>query len=112
MQYIYAGCASRWVQLMERDGGRTALDHFQKVDDLEISEKSRNDFVSNADRGVELMLREAIAREFPKDGIMGEEYGHEPGHSGITWVIDPIDGTANFVRGRPHWCISIACYAS
>ena len=77
-----------------------ALDHFRKIDDLEISEKSRNDFVSNADRGVELLLREAIiARRFSvEDGIMGEEYGHEPGPSGITWVIDPIDGTANFVR--------------
>ena len=86
-----------------------ALDHFLKIDNLEISEKSRNDFVSNADRGVELLLRRAIARDFPEDGIMGEEYGHEPGPSGTTWVIDPIDGTANFVRGRPHWCVSIAC---
>jgi myo-inositol-1(or 4)-monophosphatase len=97
------------IQQFARDGGRMALDHFRKVDDLEISEKSRNDFVSNADRGVELLLRQAITRDFPEDGIMGEEYGHEPGHSGITWVIDPIDGTANFVRGRPHWCVSIAC---
>tara|TARA_B100002019_G_scaffold65341_1_gene56073 strand:- start:181 stop:951 length:771 start_codon:yes stop_codon:yes gene_type:complete len=97
------------IRQFARDGGRMALDHFRKVDDLEISEKSRNDFVSNADRGVELLLREAITRDFPEDGIMGEEYGHEPGHSGITWVIDPIDGTANFVRGRPHWCVSIAC---
>ena len=86
-----------------------ALDHFQKVDELEVSEKTRNDFVSNADRGVEMLIREAIARDFPEDGVLGEEYGHEPGPSGITWVIDPIDGTANFVRGRPHWCVSIAC---
>ena len=86
-----------------------ALDHFQKVDELEVSEKTRNDFVSNADRGVEILIREAIARDFPEDGVLGEEYGHEPGPSGITWVIDPIDGTANFVRGRPHWCVSIAC---
>ena len=86
-----------------------ALYHFQKIDDLEISEKSRNDFVSNADCDVELLLREAIARHFPEDGVMGEEYGHEPGPSGITWVIDPIDGTANFVSGRPQWCVSIAC---
>ena len=66
-----------------------ALDHFWKVDDLEISEKSRNDFVSNADRGVELLLREAIARDFPEDGIMGEEYGHEPGPSGCLLYTSP-----------------------
>jgi myo-inositol-1(or 4)-monophosphatase len=97
------------IQQFARDGGRMALDHFQKVDELEVSEKTRNDFVSNADRGVEMLIREAIARDFPEDGVLGEEYGHEPGPSGITWVIDPIDGTANFVRGRPHWCVSIAC---
>ena len=97
------------IQQFARDGGEMALYHFWKFDELEISEKSRNDFVSNADRGVELLLRKAIARDFPEDGIMGEEYGHDPGHSGITWVIDPIDGTANFIRGRAHWCVSIAC---
>ncbi len=86
-----------------------ALVHYRKIDELEIFEKSRNNFVSNADRSVELLLREAIARDFPEDGIMGEEYGHKPGRSGITWVIDPIDGTSNFVRGRPNWCVSIAC---
>ena len=98
-----------FIQHFARDGGRLALDHFHRLDELEVSEKSRNDMVSNADRGVELLLRDAIAEHFPEDGILGEEYGHEPGPSGVTWVIDPIDGTANFVRGRAHWCISIAC---
>lgn len=97
------------IRQFAHEGGLLALDHFQRLEELEISEKSRNDLVSNADRGVELLLREAIMRDFPEDGILGEEYGHEPGPSGITWVIDPIDGTANFVRGRPHWCVSIAC---
>ena len=96
------------IRQFAHEGGLLALDHFQRLEELEISEKSRNDLVSNADRGVELLLREAIMRDFPDDGILGEEYGHEPGPSGITWVIDPIDGTANFVRGRPHWCVSIA----
>ena len=97
------------IQNFARAGGKLALDHYQRLDELEISEKGRNDLVSNADRGVEVLLREAIAEHFPEDGILGEEYGLEPGTSGITWVIDPIDGTANFVRGRPHWCVSIAC---
>jgi len=97
------------IQRRARDGGALALGHYQRLDELTISSKSRNDFVSNADREVEILLRTAIAKAFPDDGLLGEEYGHEPGASGITWVIDPIDGTANFVRGRPHWCISIAC---
>jgi len=97
------------IQKFAREGGALALDHFRRLDELEVSEKSRNDMVSNADRGVEMLLRDAIARQFPDDGILGEEYGLQPGPSGITWVIDPIDGTANFVRGRPHWCVSIAC---
>lgn len=97
------------IQRFAREGGTLALDYFQRLDELEITAKSRNDLVSNADRAVERLLREAITTQFPDDGILGEEYGHEPGVSGITWVIDPIDGTANFVRGRPHWCVSIAC---
>ena len=97
------------IQTFARDAGALALQHYQRLDELEITSKSRNDLVSNADRDVELGLRAAIAGQFPNDGLLGEEYGHEPGTSGITWVIDPIDGTANFVRGRPHWCISIAC---
>ena len=97
------------VQRFARDAGALALDYYQRLDELEITAKSRNDLVSNADREVEVQLRDAIARQFPDDGLLGEEYGHDPGASGITWVIDPIDGTANFVRGRPHWCISIAC---
>ena len=97
------------IQQFAREGGALALDHFQRLDELEISEKSRNDMVSNADRGVEILLRESIATHFPDDGILGEEYGHQTGASGITWVIDPIDGTANFIRGRAHWCVSIAC---
>lgn len=92
-----------------REGGALALNYYQRLDELEITSKSRNDLVSNADREVEMLLRVSIARKFPNDGILGEEYGHEPGVSGTTWVIDPIDGTANFLRGRPHWCVSIAC---
>ncbi|MGC6452358.1 MAG: inositol monophosphatase family protein [Candidatus Puniceispirillaceae bacterium] len=97
------------VQRLARDGGALALDHFHRLDELTVTEKSRNDLVSDADRGVEMLLRNAIMDQFPDDGILGEEYGHDSGASGITWVIDPIDGTANFVRGRPHWCVSIAC---
>lgn len=66
------------------------------------------DMVSRADRDCEALIRAGIAAEFPEDGILGEEAGARPGASGVTWVIDPIDGTVPFLVGLPHWCIAIA----
>ena len=65
--------------------------------------------MSNADRGVESDIRAALSEAFPDDGIIGEEHGVKGSKSGFTWVIDPIDGTANFVRGTPGWCVVLAC---
>jgi histidinol-phosphatase len=57
--------------------------------------------VTIADKQAEELLREAIRKEFPGDGFLGEEYGEEPSSTGFRWIIDPIDATANFVRGIP-----------
>ncbi len=65
--------------------------------------------VSEADRNVEVFIRERLTLHFPKDGIVGEEYTAKPGTSGYVWVIDPIDGTANFIRGIPAWTVVLAC---
>jgi len=65
--------------------------------------------VSEADREVELLVRREILARYPQDGIVGEEHAPTAGSSGFTWVIDPIDGTANFVAGIPAWCVAIAC---
>nr|WP_245492597.1 inositol monophosphatase family protein [Mesorhizobium sp. M4A.F.Ca.ET.090.04.2.1] len=65
--------------------------------------------VSDGDREVELFIRAAIADPYPRDGIVGEEHAPVVGTTGFVWVIDPIDGTANFVRGIPAWCVVIAC---
>ena len=54
-------------------------------------------------------MRAAITDAYPDDGIVGEEHATVEGTSGHVWVIDPIDGTANFVRGIPQWCVIIAC---
>jgi myo-inositol-1(or 4)-monophosphatase len=91
------------------EAGELALRHFRSLELLSIESKGHQDLVSNADREVELFVRAAIAREFPDDGIVGEEHAPTPGTSGHVWVIDPIDGTANFVRGIPAWCVVIAC---
>ncbi|WP_183918554.1 inositol monophosphatase family protein [Rhizobium lentis] len=89
--------------------GTLALDYFNKRDTLVIETKrDLQDVVSIADRDVETFLRERVAAAFPDDGFLGEEFGHEVGSSGYTWVVDPIDGTAPFVNGMPTWCVSIA----
>jgi histidinol-phosphatase len=59
--------------------------------------------VTIADREAEQLLRTALLQAFPHDGFLGEEYGEKPGTSGYRWIIDPIDGTKNFVRGIPVW---------
>lgn len=64
--------------------------------------------VTVADRENERLIREAIEREFPDDGILGEEGSSKAGSSGRRWIIDPIDGTRDFVRGNRFWCVLIA----
>lgn len=85
------------------------LTYFRSISELVIEQKGTQDLVSNADREVELFIRQRFAEVFPDDGIVGEEHDNVPNTSGYTWVIDPIDGTANFVRGIPAWCVAIAC---
>lgn len=91
------------------EAGALALEYFRGWDRLTIDVKGHQDFVSEADRNVELAVRAALAAAFPDDGIVGEEAAATPGTSGFTWVIDPIDGTTNFINGIPQWCVIIAC---
>jgi myo-inositol-1(or 4)-monophosphatase len=86
-----------------------ALGLFHDRDHLDIEVKGLQDWVSNADKSVEHQLRSAIEATWPDDAIIGEEHGTVVGDSGFTWVIDPIDGTTNFVNGTPGWCVVLAC---
>ncbi|MGB1238416.1 MAG: inositol monophosphatase family protein [Pseudomonadales bacterium] len=74
---------------------------------LEIADKGIQDFVTQADTEVERFISEALLESFPGEGIFGEEHPPQPSAQG-TWVIDPIDGTTNFLKGMDYWCISIA----
>ncbi len=67
------------------------------------------DLVSEADEAAEHALREALAVRRPDDAVLGEEGGDVAGSSGLRWVVDPLDGTVNFLFGIPHWCVSVAC---
>ena len=70
---------------------------------LQVEWKHDHSPVTVADREAEQLLRQTLGRAFPDDGFLGEEYGDTPGSSGFRWVLDPIDGTRNFVRGIPVW---------
>ena len=74
--------------------------------DLAVERKRDTTHVTDADREAERVLREAILARHPHDAIVGEEFGAE-GDSGRRWIIDPIDGTANFLRGIPVWATLI-----
>jgi myo-inositol-1(or 4)-monophosphatase len=92
-----------------KEAGETALTYFRDRDALVVDQKGAQDWVSEADRNVEILIRKRLAELRPEDGIVGEEQDAKPGTSGLTWVIDPIDGTTNFVNGIPAWTIVLAC---
>lgn len=89
--------------------GELALGFFRDIGALVIERKGVQDMVSNADRDVETFVRAQLNKHFPDDGIVGEEHASVTGTSGYTWVIDPIDGTANFINNIPAWCVILAC---
>jgi histidinol-phosphatase len=76
--------------------------------DLVVEAKPDLSLVSAADRGAEEVLRAHLDRVRPDDAVWGEEFGEKPGTSGARWVLDPIDGTHNYVRGVPVWASLIA----
>lgn len=92
-----------------RDAGKLALDYFHRRDKLEIEHKGMQDLVSVADRHTEDLIREGLRQAFPDDKIIGEEGGTEASRAaGPVWIIDPIDGTMNFLRGVPYWSVAVA----
>ena len=97
------------AKTLAAEAGAIALDYFNRRDTLVIETKrDLQDVVSIADRNVETFLKERVAEVYANDGFLGEEFGHDEGASGFTWVVDPIDGTAPFVNGMPTWCVSVA----
>jgi myo-inositol-1(or 4)-monophosphatase len=72
------------------------------------TKSSPTDVVTAADRATEELLRSFLAERRPDDGVLGEEEGWAPGASGLTWVVDPIDGTVNYLYGVPAFAVSVA----
>jgi len=93
-----------------REAGELARELFSKP--IEIKLKGKQDYITEADGQVERMIISRLKDRFPQDAFLGEEGGaSHSGKSDALWVIDPIDGTANFAHGIPHFCVSIAFMA-
>jgi myo-inositol-1(or 4)-monophosphatase len=90
---------------LAQDAGALAMTYANNRERMGTRMKGHQDFLTEADGAVEAMLRSSIARVFPNDGFVGEEGGGEGAEN--LWIVDPIDGTANFARGDLQWCISI-----
>lgn len=88
------------------DAGRLAHSAFGRSP---TALKGRHDVVTEMDREVERFIRAAIEARWPGEAILGEEEGGDASGAHLAWIIDPIDGTANYARGIPRYCVSIAC---
>ncbi|NKX44017.1 inositol monophosphatase family protein [Roseicyclus persicicus] len=95
------------AERLAREAGVILLGHWAARGRLRVDTKRAGDFVSEADRAAEDHLRAGIAAARPGDGWLGEETG-AAGGGGRRWIVDPLDGTTNFLRGIGHWAVSVA----
>ena len=92
-----------------RSAGTVIIRAFEQLDKVEIESKGTNDFVTNVDIGAEQAIINTIQKSYPDHTIIAEESGITAGKDNdIQWIIDPLDGTTNFVKGIPHFAVSIA----
>ena len=91
-----------------RQAGTIMVRAMDRLDELKIEEKARNDFVSNIDRQCEEAIVDVLHNAYPEHGIRGEEQGQIFPEGEYNWIIDPLDGTLNYLSGIPHFCVSIA----
>jgi myo-inositol-1(or 4)-monophosphatase len=92
-----------------RKAGRALVKDFREVENLQVSSKGPGDFVTKADREAERIIKEELMAGRPSYGWLGEETGVDAGEDPTRrWIVDPLDGTTNFLHGLPHWAVSIA----
>jgi myo-inositol-1(or 4)-monophosphatase len=91
-----------------RSAGALLLERFERPARGVSTKSSPTDLVSDADRDAEKLLVTMVEAERPEDGILGEEGGGRTSASGLRWILDPLDGTVNFLFGIPAWCVSVA----
>ena len=105
-----AGSANLNVMMKAaRKAGRSLLKDFGEVENLQVSRKGAGDFVSRADMAAEKIIRDELMYARPTYGYIGEETGEVEGQDPTRrWIVDPLDGTTNFLHALPHWAVSIA----
>jgi myo-inositol-1(or 4)-monophosphatase len=92
-----------------RKAGRSLVKDFREVENLQVSSKGPGDFVTKADREAERIIKEELLGGRPTYGWLGEETGATAGQDPTRrWIVDPLDGTTNYLHGLPHWAVSIA----
>jgi myo-inositol-1(or 4)-monophosphatase len=90
-----------------RSAGAVIIRNLGRLDSLSVQSKQRNDFVSEVDHQAERAIIDVLRKAYPDHGILAEESGARPGN-GYEWIIDPLDGTTNFLHGFPQFAVSIA----
>lgn len=96
------------AESIAREAGALIRDHRPGVVEVAATKTSALDVVTAMDLAVEALVRRRLAELRPGDGVLGEESGLEPGTSGVTWVVDPVDGTVNYLYGLPAYAVSLA----
>ncbi len=94
---------------LAHDAGELLLDYASGRSLGVRTKTSETDPVSDADHAAERLITDGLAELCPEDGVLAEEEAGHTGSSGRTWVVDPLDGTVNYLYGIPSWCVSIAC---
>jgi myo-inositol-1(or 4)-monophosphatase len=91
-----------------RQAGQLIMQYRDRIDKVTITEKAKNDFVTDVDQQSEAIIIDIIHKAYPDHCILAEESGTTTGKDALTWIIDPLDGTRNYVHGFPQFCVSIA----
>src|SRR3954454_20682695 len=97
------------AEAVAREAGALLRGAYDGAELRGASKSTPTDLVSEADHAAERLIRERLTAARPDDGVLGEEGGDHEGTSGVRWVVDPLDGTVNFLFGIPQWAVSIAC---
>jgi myo-inositol-1(or 4)-monophosphatase len=92
-----------------RNAGKLIAKAYEQLDTIETQTKSANDYVTNVDKAAEKVIIDTIRKSYPEHSVIAEESGISTGQQDdYQWIIDPLDGTTNFIKGIPHFCVSIA----
>ncbi len=104
----YLAAAARLAERAAREAGSLLRDHRPATVEVAETKSSPTDVVTAMDHAAEALVRSILLGEHPDDGLLGEESGLQAGTSGLTWVVDPLDGTVNYLYGLPAFAVSIA----